>query len=69
MGERAGLLILCGYVMNCVATVIAGTVAWFAATVGNDPRGLGRDLDVRAALARGELKVARHDRGAHDFVA
>lgn len=39
MAERDGVVILCGYAMTLVASMVVGTLLWFAATVGNDPQG------------------------------
>jgi hypothetical protein len=40
MAERDGAMIVCGYAMTLVASIVVGTLLWFAATVGNDPRGV-----------------------------
>jgi hypothetical protein len=39
MAERDGVVILCGHAMTLLASIMVGTLLWFAATVGNDPRG------------------------------
>jgi hypothetical protein len=39
MAERDGVVILCGYAMTLVASIVVGTLLWLAATLGNDPQG------------------------------